>query len=929
MTEEQNAPNNAWSYDSHTYNIRYTVSDQDGKLVISDKVIIGSDIFKNSYKAYMDYDNEAGGILISKTLNGRDLAQGQFNFTVSTPDDDAVSAEKLEEATTAPTNPRGGSDGTPVSWQAINGLTFDQNDVGQTFTFIISENDAGASGYTYDKNPVTVAIKVSDDGDGSLSTVTTVTKNDRTTTYDSSDFASTDPATRPTAPFENSYTASETDAVSVNFEKQLTGRDWKNSDNFEFTLTADIEHSEGVTDGELEGAMPSDTIESVSGDDEEKTFTFGDFVFSKAGTYAYAVSETQPTEGDDTQGVTYDSRTATVYFYVTDNGSGKLQVSTQITGIDVDSQAGAGIFVNTYKYTPVTLKGTDSGLGVQKIVTGAPNSENFSFTATFNSEDGNNTGTVDNIEGLNENNALTATISDNFVEGETKSADFGTVTIKAPGVYVFDVTEDNETPDPANGWTYDDTRKQIIVTVTDNTEGELVATTTYNDTETNDPVFTNSYAPNSVTLSGDSGLKATKSVTGAPATEEFMFNMKLTSDNAGNVKVGSGETATSFPQDGITMTTTSLAGREDATETVNFGDLTFTAADIYTFTVTETTTTDADGWTYGTGSGAVITVTVTDDYDGQLKATTMVTRGEGDSATQIETNNPIITNSYAPGSVTVGEGEASGPIEVTKNISGAPAPSSFSFTLTFDGDADGNTGSIENITGLTEGSITTSVSQDSLSDNTETASFGDLTFTAEGDYYFTVTENETAPNSGWTYDNTPKTVIVHVTDTDHDGYLEARVDDDAAVVNNSYSSASVTVGDNEDDLQVTKKVTGAAAPGEFKFTLQLMSDNAAKEVTTAATFTNTYAPGGEVPVDPGKETEGEITLTKVLKGKAWDGDAFTFEITAKDEASKYTFELSGSEGAPMPDNTTATNDAAGNVSFGDITYTICFMEMPL
>ena len=827
VTEEQNAPNNAWSYDSHTYNIRYTVSDQDGKLVISDKVIIGSDIFKNSYKAYMDYDNEAGGILISKTLNGRDLAQGQFNFTVSTPDDDAVSAEKLEEATTAPTNPRGGSDGTPVSWQAINGLTFDQNDVGQTFTFIISENDAGASGYTYDKNPVTVAIKVSDDGDGSLSTVTTVTKNDRTTTYDSSDFASTDPATRPTAPFENSYTASETDAVSVNFEKQLTGRDWKNSDNFEFTLTADIEHSEGVTDGELEGAMPSDTIESVSGDDEEKTFTFGDFVFSKAGTYAYAVSETQPTEGDDTQGVTYDSRTATVYFYVTDNGSGKLQVSTQITGIDVDSQAGAGIFVNTYKYTPVTLKGTDSGLGVQKIVTGAPNSENFSFTATFNSEDGNNTGTVDNIEGLNENNALTATISDNFVEGETKSADFGTVTFKAPGVYVFDVTEDNETPDPANGWTYDDTRKQIIVTVTDNTEGELVATTTYNDTETNDPVFTNSYAPNSVTLSGDSGLKATKSVTGAPATEEFMFNMKLTSDNAGNVKVGSGETETSFPQDGITMTTTSLAGREDATETVNFGDLTFTAADIYTFTVTETTTTDADGWTYGTGSGAVITVTVTDDYDGQLKATTMVTRGEGDSATQIETNNPIITNSYAPGSVTVGEGEASGPIEVTKNISGAPAPSSFSFTLTFDGDADGNTGSIENITGLTEGSITTSVSQDSLSDNTETASFGDLTFTAEGDYYFTVTENETAPNSGWTYDNTPKTVIVHVTDTDHDGYLEARVDDDAAVVNNSYSSASVTVGDNEDDLQVTKKVTGAAAPGEFKFTLQLMSDNAA------------------------------------------------------------------------------------------------------
>ena len=357
--------------------------------------------------------------------------------------------------------------------------------------------------------------------------------------------------------------------------------------------------------------------------------------------------------------------------------------------------------------------------------------------------------------------------------------------------------------------------------------------------------------------------------------------LQLTSDNAANVQ-GLGD------NNSIRMSTQEMTGKEDDTETVNFGDLTFTATGVYTFTVTETTTTEAAGWTYGSGSGAVITVTVTDDnYDGQLDATTVVTQGEGESATQVDTNNPTITNSYAPGSVDVGEDTASGPVQVTKNISGAPAPSDFSFTLTFDEDAEGNTGSIENITGLTDGSITTSVSQASLEDNTETASFGKLTFTAEGDYYFTVTENETAPNSGWTYDNTPKTVIIHVTDTDHDGYLEASVDDEAAVVNNSYSPASVVVGDDEEDLQVTKQVTGAPATEEFEFTLQLTSDNAANVQGLGADNSITMSTQ-DMTGKQGDDTEtvnfGNLTFTAV-------GDyTFTVTETTTTEADGWTYD---------------------------------------
>ena len=76
ITETQNAPNSAWLYDNHTYQVGFTVTDEDGQLTIADPVTTsGSDTFTNSYTASMGFDDEAGGILFGKTLNGRALTQ--------------------------------------------------------------------------------------------------------------------------------------------------------------------------------------------------------------------------------------------------------------------------------------------------------------------------------------------------------------------------------------------------------------------------------------------------------------------------------------------------------------------------------------------------------------------------------------------------------------------------------------------------------------------------------------------------------------------------------------------------------------------------------------------------------------------------------------------------------------------------------------
>ena len=246
-----------------------------------------------------------------------------------------------------------------------------------------------------------------------------------------------------------------------------------------------------------------------------KTFSFGTFQFSETGIYVYNVNEVQPEEGTDTQGIAYDKTTAVVTFTVTDPGAGKLAVESSIGGVKLTDD-GAGIFENIYTYEPVSLEqNTDTGIGVKKTVTGAANTEDFSFTATFNAEASAKAAEDATVPvgelgkallivgfgslGWGQGKHNLPTISENFDAGDTKNVDFGNITFNKPGVYVFDVAENNQKSD--GGWTYDTNTYQITVTVEDNTEGELVA-----EVEGNDPEFINAYKPNEVSTDDPNGI---------------------------------------------------------------------------------------------------------------------------------------------------------------------------------------------------------------------------------------------------------------------------------------------------------------------------------------------------------------------------------------------------------------------------------------
>jgi len=141
-------------------------------------------------------------------------------------------------------------------------------------------------------------------------------------------------------------------------EKILTGRNWKESDHFEFKLQA-------VTDG---APLPDTAagkryaecvVTGKTGDDGTAAdFNFGSVTFDKPGTYVYNITENIPTEGK-IPGVSYDNSSYSVTVTITDNGSGQLTMTGHTITKD-GAPADSVKFTNTYSTSDVkvTLKAT-------------------------------------------------------------------------------------------------------------------------------------------------------------------------------------------------------------------------------------------------------------------------------------------------------------------------------------------------------------------------------------------------------------------------------------------------------------------------------------------------------------------------------------------------------------------------------------------
>lgn len=221
-TVSETVPNPAKAgiqYSTNVAKIYVTVTDDgEGHLVATSSTENG--MFVNKYETSLSY-TAAGGLTLTKTLNGRDMTQGQFRIRV-VPHDEASAAVLGLTMNGKVFDMPAAKDGKAESVPVCSDVEFTQFDAGKTFTYTVSELGKAGGGYTFDTAVRTVTISVSNDpATATLTATTTVSggPDAATYTYKTGDGPA---AVAAKVAFTNSYTASG--SVDVNATKTLSGR---------------------------------------------------------------------------------------------------------------------------------------------------------------------------------------------------------------------------------------------------------------------------------------------------------------------------------------------------------------------------------------------------------------------------------------------------------------------------------------------------------------------------------------------------------------------------------------------------------------------------------------------------------------------------------------------------------------------------------
>lgn len=269
-----------WKYDTHTYVLTITVTDEGGKLVARADGATGSEgfIFTNRYRTSTSYELQ-GGLEIVKTLNGHDLHAGMFGFTVT--GEDAAATDKLNKLLRADdgkltvTNDEPQADGTSHTG-ILGGLTFATEDADKTFTYKVVENRGNKGGYQYDSTYWMVEIAVKKRGDGSLYTVTTVKHYDANEVEEPRDtktFSSENGVAKAQVFFTNSYAATGTfDGLTA--EKVMDSGDKVEAGQYTFDLYA--EKADGSLEKMDEGTTQAAENGTATVDFGKVNFKLGD-----------------------------------------------------------------------------------------------------------------------------------------------------------------------------------------------------------------------------------------------------------------------------------------------------------------------------------------------------------------------------------------------------------------------------------------------------------------------------------------------------------------------------------------------------------------------------------------------------------------------------------------------------------------------------
>lgn len=417
--------------------------------------------FKNVYTAEPVESSVTDKIDVTKSLTGRDLTVGEFSFELrEIKDEDSELIETVKNA----------ADGK-VTFSAIK-----YTEIGQ-HTYKLHEVKGNAGGIDYDDAVYTIVTTIADNGKGQLVATHEL--------KDAKDVKSIE--------FKNAYTTNATEASlagikNLQVDDALTPADI--TGKFTFTVT-----------GEEGAPMPASTSvhNNVDGkvDFGKITFTLDDLNKAvgekpekREHTFTYTV-----TESGEVAGVTNDAKPSReVSFTVTDDGKGNLRVSRKPDG------DAAFTFTNTYNATPVETSVTEQ-ITATKVLTGRDLKDGeFSFEL---------------VEG-------------DKVVAKGTNADDGTIamdkiTYTKPGKHTYTLRE-VKGGTTSKGITYSDAKYTIETTITDNGDGTLKAEHVLKDLTA--ATFKNTYSVTPTDADLDFGLS--KAVDGRAWTDSDEFSFTIT-----------------------------------------------------------------------------------------------------------------------------------------------------------------------------------------------------------------------------------------------------------------------------------------------------------------------------------------------------------------------------------------------------------------
>ena len=619
-------------YDDKPHRIPVEVTD-DGEGHLTAKVAehsITNLNFNNIYNSSIEYSNEAG-LVIQKTLNGRDMTAGQFEFTVEAQGSGAVTArqaagklgfgqgetEKVFQSVAA-------TDGTACSIDILAGqkVEFDQDDAGKIFCYKVTETKGGADGYTNDTTEYRVEIALEDLGAGAMKATTTVTDVTHKREVSETEVRSDDPDGKKIAviPFTNSYSASGElggqGSAKIEASKTLNGRDMK-KDEFTFQVTNAKDTKEQKTvlatgkNAAAEAGKPGavDFAEIKYTTAQMKQDVENGLAVKEGNEYTYQYEVSEVTENLPA-GVSPEEGSFAVTVTVTDNGKGTLTAA--VIYPDVKNKLD---FVNEYdtKEVLIPIKGIKSlKLEGKAAITIEDIEGKYDFALT-GKETTVGAGAAAPMPTLN---GKTMTSAKNDKTGEIdfghitlQASDFEGITADAQGnrtrTFEYKITEKGNVDGVVNDR---EATKTVSITVTYNSKKKSFHVTGVPEDAAFQ--FTNIYGITSTDVSADTLFSVNKILKGRDLKDgEFQFELlELVDDEAVVIAKGTHGAAS--------------AGKASA---VDFGKITYDAPGEHDYLIREVVPSggrDADT-VYDTRSYSVH-VSVTDQKDGTLKVTSDV-----------------------------------------------------------------------------------------------------------------------------------------------------------------------------------------------------------------------------------------------------------------------------------------------------------------